>query len=180
MDGAPTIEPAEAVIATSPFTIRRQVRWADCDPAGVVHTGRFSDYVLSTADLFRRHLIGPGWQEATQRAGFGLPAKALSLVFQSSLWPHDAVDIAVYVGGIRPRTIDLLMRAVRADNRKPVFAARLTSICVTAGDRRIAMPWPGACRAAFANYHEQQAVPAELDIPGLRAPTTKEREDHAI
>lgn len=156
----------EEVIGTSPLTVRRQVRWADCDPAGVVHTGKFPDYVLSAAHLFRVHLLGRAWHDANREAGFAAPAKALSLVFQSSLWPRDAVDIAVFVGGIRVRTLDLLLRARRADDGRPVFLARLTSICVTAADRRVAMPWPEPYRDAYAGYREQHAVPAELGSLG--------------
>lgn len=161
------IEPVEEVVGTSPLTVRRQVRWADCDPAGVVHTGKFPDYVLSAAHLFRSHLLGRAWQERNREAGIAGPAKALSLVFESSLWPDDAVDIAVFVGGIRVRTIDLLVRARRTDDGRPVFMARLTSICVTAADRRVAMPWPDAYRTAHAAYRERHTAPAELGSLGL-------------
>lgn len=156
----------EEVIGTVPLTVRRRVRWADCDPAGVVHTGKFPDYVLSAAHLFRTHLLGPAWHDANREAGFAAPAKALSLVFQSSLWPRDEVDLAVFVGGIRIRTIDLLMQASRADDARPVFMARLTSICVTAADRRVARPWPEPYRDAHAAYREQHAAPQALNELG--------------
>ena len=29
----------EAVVHTAPVTVRRRVKWSDCDPAGVVYTG---------------------------------------------------------------------------------------------------------------------------------------------
>ena len=42
----------EAVVSKQPFTVRRRVRFGDCDPAGVVYTVQFSEYVVSAMDLF--------------------------------------------------------------------------------------------------------------------------------
>lgn len=159
---ASALVPLEQVIATAPFTIRREVRWSDCDPAGVVFTGRFSDYTLSATDLFRRHLLGSRWIDAGRTQGFITPAKALSLVFQGPLWPEDLIDITVWVGAIRTRTFDLLLQGVRANDRTPVFQARLTSICVAAADRHQAIPWPDAHRAVFVAYQDRHAVPETL------------------
>lgn len=159
--------PPEEVIGTRPLTVRRRVRWSDCDPAGVVHTARFGDYVLSAVDLFRAHLTGEAWHRDNHAAGFGTPAKALSLVFQSSLWPGDAFDIVVYVGDIRVRTLDLMMRARRADNGTPAFLARLTSICVSAADRRISMPWPEADRGRYEAYRTEHPTPQNFKDMGL-------------
>lgn len=164
--GETGLEPAEEVVGTAPLTVRRRIVWADCDPAGVVHTGRFPDFVLSAATLFRTFLLGAGWHDSGRSEGVGTPAKAISLVFQSSLWPRDAMDIAVFVGAVRTRTVDMLMQALRTDDRSPVFMARLTSICVSAADRRISSPLPDAYRQAFADYASQYAVPAELEEIG--------------
>ena len=41
----------EHVVSTHPFTVRRRIRWGDCDPAGVVYTGRFVEYLLGAVDL---------------------------------------------------------------------------------------------------------------------------------
>ncbi len=35
----------EAVLADTPFVVRRRVKWGECDPAGVVYTPSFSEYV---------------------------------------------------------------------------------------------------------------------------------------
>ena len=156
------LEPSEEVVGTAPLMVRRRVVWADCDPAGVVHTGRFPDFVLSAATLFRSFLLGARWHDRSRAEGIGMPAKAISLVFQSSLWPRDAIEIAVFVGAVRTRTVDMLMQAVRTDDRSPVFIARLTSICVSATDRRGSSPLPGTFRQAYADYASRHTVPAEL------------------
>jgi acyl-CoA thioester hydrolase len=42
----------EHVLRTLPFTVRRRVKWGECDPAKVVYTVTFSEYVISVAELF--------------------------------------------------------------------------------------------------------------------------------
>jgi acyl-CoA thioesterase FadM len=163
---APPTSATEWVESLCPFTVRRVARWADCDPAGVVHTPRFGDYVLSATDLFRAHLIGPDWHRRNREAGFGSPAKALSLVFQGSLWPGDAFDIEVYAGEIRTRTMDLLLRARRAQTDEPIFMARLSSICVRVDDRRESIAWSGAYADQYRIYRETAPPPVELAALG--------------
>ena len=154
--------PLEAVITTAPLTVRRHVRWTECDPAGVIFTGRLSDYVLSAAMVFRRFILDWRGPEMERAGGFLTPAKAMSLVFESALWPDDLVDIAVYVGAVRNRTIDLLLRATRADNGELVFRARLTSICMQSSGPRTAIAWPDDYRAKYVAYHDRHDVPGDL------------------
>ncbi|KFC64824.1 hypothetical protein FG93_05114 [Bosea sp. LC85] len=156
----------ERVLSREPFIVRRCARWAECDPAGVVHTGRFGDYALSATDLFRAHVIGRDWHRRNSSAGFGSPAKAISLVFHSPLWPGDQFDIAVFVGEIRVRSMDLLLSATRSDDGRAIFRGRLSSICVTAEDRTVAMPWPDDYRERYRSYARHVPVPADLQQMG--------------
>jgi acyl-CoA thioesterase FadM len=162
----PILVPLEQVITTEPFTLRREVRWADCDPAGVVFTGKFSDYALSATSLFRRHLLGARWTEVGRAHGIDTPAKALSLVFQGPLWPDDLTDITVWVGEIRTRTFDMLLQAVRADTQTPVFLGRLTTICISATERMVSKPWPEPYLAPFTAYQNRHTVPDTLKKMG--------------
>lgn len=36
----------EHVLSQLPFVVRRRVKWGECDPAGVVYTVTFSEYVI--------------------------------------------------------------------------------------------------------------------------------------
>ena len=60
----------EYVSSTRPFTVRRRVRWSECDPAGVVFAGNFSIYLHNAVALFRTEMLG----------GFAAPAVGLSKV----------------------------------------------------------------------------------------------------
>ena len=139
-------ESREEVISRSPFRVRRVARWSECDPAGVVYTGNFTEYMLSATHLFRRHVFGGTWKDIRDRIGIDTPNKALSLVFNGSLWPDDVFDIEVQVGEIRNRTFDFEVAAFRADDGSSVFTGSLSAVCVKADDRRIAAAIPESLR----------------------------------
>ena len=136
----------EEVVSTEPFTVRRVARWSECDPAGVVYTGNFAEYMLSAVHLFRRHVLLASWHEIKSHAKVDTPAKAISMVFNGSLWPDDVFDITVRVGDIRTRTFDFLASAIRADDGSSVFEGSVSAICVDAADRRVAAPIPPVLR----------------------------------
>jgi acyl-CoA thioesterase FadM len=171
--GAVTVDPAvlgrEYVAALSPFTVRRIVRWTECDPAGVVYLGNFPEYLISAVHLFRDRLFGRGWIAKDNRGGYQAPGKAIAMVFQSSLWPDDVFDMAVYVGAIRHRTMTLLVQARRADNGRNVFAGRVTSIFVTREDREKTLGIPDEIRRELESYRHATPVPPDL-VASLREP----------
>lgn len=159
----------EYVASLSPFTVRRIVRWAECDPAGVVYLGNFPEYLISAVHLFRDCLFGVGWISNDRRGGYQAPGKAISMVFQSSLWPDEVFDMSVYVGALRKRTMNLLVQARRADNGKNVFAGRVTSIFVTMDDREKTVGMPDAIRRDLERYQLENPAPPEL-AGSLREP----------
>ena len=165
----PSILGREYIAGTAPFTVRRIVRWTECDPAGVVYVGNFPEYLLSAVHLFRDRLFGVGWVMSDSQGGYQSPGKALSMVFQSSLWPNDIFDMAVYVGSVRSKTMDLLVQARRTDNGLKVFAGRVTSIFVTKGDRTAAIGVPDKIRDALDFYRTQNPPPADI-AASLQAP----------
>lgn len=172
--GEATVDPAvlgrEYVVSFSPFTVRRITRWTECDPAGVVYLGNFPEYLISAVHLFRDRLFGVGWIGKDRQSGYQAPGKAISLVFQSSLWPDDVFDMAVYVGPVRHRTMSLLVQARRADNGKNVFAGRVTSIFVDMDDREKTVGIPDVIRNKLEHYQSECPAPPEL-AASLREPS---------
>ena len=152
----------EQVIGSSPFTVRRAARWTECDPAGVVYAGNFTEYLLSAVHLFRRRVFGRDWGGIRGDLGVDLPAKATSLIYQGSLWPDDVFDIAVWVGAVRTRTFDFVAQARRQGGPDPVFAGRHSVICVTAADRRQATALPTELRTQLETEAVRSPPPAEL------------------
>jgi acyl-CoA thioesterase FadM len=139
-------EKREEVISKQPFRVRRVARWSECDPAGVVYAGNFPEYMLSAVHLFRRHVLDRTWQEIRSEARIDTPGKALSMVFNGSLWPDDVFDVEVRVGDVRTRTFDFDVAAFRAVDGTNVFTGKVSAICVSAEDRRAAVPIPDVLR----------------------------------
>jgi acyl-CoA thioesterase FadM len=142
-------ESSETVVSHLPFTVRRVARWTDCDPAGVVYTGKFTDYLLGAVMHFLRHIgYGPGAQRHDQRVG--LPGKHLSLTFHASLYPEDAVDIRISVAAIRRRTFDIVAKAYFADGRL-AFEGQFTPIAIHP-DKRESVEIPDALLHALSRH----------------------------
>ncbi len=141
----------EAVIAHAPFTVRRRIRWGECDPAGVVYTPCFSEYVIATAELFYERLFDTPPQRAKDELEFGTPTRALAFDFRRSLWPDESIDIEVAVDTIGTRTYTLAITARMSEGGDTAFVARLTPICVRRGTRD-AISVPAGLRDALEQY----------------------------
>jgi acyl-CoA thioesterase FadM len=165
----PSLLGREYVASLAPFTVRRIVRWTECDPAGVVYLGNFPEYLISAVHLFRDRLFGQGWIAKDNRGGYQAPGKAIAMVFQSSLWPDEVFDMEVYVGALRRRTMSLLVQARRADNGRNVFAGRVTSIFVTMDDREKTLGIPDEIRSELETYRNANPTPPAL-VESLREP----------
>ena len=151
----------ESVISTNPVTVRRRVRFGDCDPAGVVYTVRFSDYVVSAMDLFLSELLGG--PPLDQLENVHTPIKALSFVFADSLRPSEEFDMVVDVRDIRTRTFDLAITA-RRPSGEPVFEALVTPICVTAAERR-SVAIPDRLRTLLTHYQQRTGSAYASTLP---------------
>lgn len=138
------IDPTECVIGERPFTVRRRVRWGECDPAGVVYTGHFTDYLISAVTLFHEHLFGESGASYGRRQSIQMPCKAMSLAFGRALWPADVFDMVVGVAAIRTRSYDIDVKAALSDGT-PVFEGRVSPVCLAVSERR-AIPIPDDLR----------------------------------
>ena len=151
------LDATEQVVQRVPLRVRRRVKWSECDPAGVVYTGRFCDYVLSAFELFMRHLLDLPEHEARERLGFGTPAKALSLEFLASLRPDDEFEMTVRVAAIRIHTFVLEIDAHNLTGRG-LFRATLTPILIGHDDRTRSIELPDLLRASLERYRQGCSV----------------------
>jgi acyl-CoA thioesterase FadM len=140
----------EQVIETTPLTVHRRARWAECDPAGVVYTVNFCEYVASAFELFMAELLGGPLQTMKQRHGLATPARALTLEFTGPLRPDEEFIMTVVVADVRTRTFDLIIQGCSKGGRD-IFRAKLTPIAVDP-DTRAAVPIPGVLRERLDRY----------------------------
>ena len=154
----------EHVVGEVPLVIRRRVKWGECDPAGVVYTVTFSEYVISAAELFYGALFKTTPQRAKAQQGFGTPSRALAFEFERSLYPDDEFDMTVTVGDVRSRTYVLNITG-RTPAGETVFVATLTPVCVARDERR-SIEIPEHFRQALLAYRDACAAalpPASKD-----------------
>jgi len=142
----------EYVLSTDPFIVRRKARWGECDPAGVVYTGRFVDYLLSAVSLFHENLLNEAVETYKKRFAFQTPCKGLSLVFDGALWPNDFFDMHVSVGDLRSSSYDVLVRAIKIDG-SAVFSGVVSPICIAHNERR-SIPIPDDMRTRLEAYRK--------------------------
>ncbi len=147
-------EPMQYVRSHRPFVLRQTVKWSDCDPAGVVYTGRFVEYVTTTFRAFLAHILDGNIEAYVARYGVDFPAKAISFVFDASLRPDDRFDVEVRVAGIRNTTFECEFACTLAG--KPCFTARMTTICVSPSERK-AIRVPEGLRAKLVPFLAEAA-----------------------
>ncbi|RWA56350.1 thioesterase [Cupriavidus sp. UYMSc13B] len=142
----------EYVVSQVPLVVRRRVKWGECDPAGVVYTVTFSEYVLSAAELFYGSLFQTTPQRAKHEQGFGTPSRALAFEFERSLRPDEEFEMTVLVTDVRSRTYVLEVVA-RTPENEVVFVARLTPVCIARDERR-SIEIPSSFRERLERYRE--------------------------
>ena len=140
----------EYVRSTRPLIVRKCVKWGECDPAGVVYTATFADYVVQAAELFYGELFGIPPQQAKREHRFGTPSRALSFDFRRSLHPDEAFDLAVRVAEVHSRTYALEITGTTPEG-EVVFIAHLTPVCVARPERR-SIEIPAPFRQALLDY----------------------------
>jgi 4-hydroxybenzoyl-CoA thioesterase len=130
----------EALVENLPVTIRRRVKWGECDPAGVVYMVNYGEYVVSAYEMLMAELLGDEFQKAKVGLGVALPARAFKIDFIASLRPDDEFIMTAEVSDIRTKTFDVVVRG-RSLDRADVFLATLTPIAVHPSERS-AIPLP--------------------------------------
>lgn len=151
------VESYESVISRVPFRVRRRVRWSECDPAGVVYTGKFVDFMLGAVNLFYANLLDTPYRDFARTLGVDTPCRGLDMDFRGALWPEDEFTMTVTVAALRQSTFDLRVRAAQDDGRE-VFVARFTPICIPRGAERKSMPIPPAYREALQPHMDPSAT----------------------
>ncbi len=84
-------------VSTVPYVQRRIVQWGECDPAGIVYTPRFLDFVLEAMEGWQRQVLGVDWTKLNSELAMGMPVVHAELDFHSPLRGGDELDLEVTV-----------------------------------------------------------------------------------
>lgn len=143
-------EAYESIVSQSPLVVRKRVRWADCDPAGVVYTGKFSEYLLVAVGYFLDTLGEGHYSQWVKSLAVDTPCKGMELEFHGALWPEDVFDMSVGVAAIREHSYDLRVEATQVGGRR-VFTGRFSPICISREVRK-RVPIPEAMRTLLLRH----------------------------
>ncbi len=95
----------EEVISTEPLTIRRVVRWSECDPAGVAFTPKFLEYAVSAQEALISLLLGGKIHTRKRELGIDFPMRGAELDFRSPLHLDATFEMIVTVLELRSRAV---------------------------------------------------------------------------
>ena len=140
----------EAVSSVLPLVVTKRVRWADCDPAGVVFTGKFNEYMLIAVNYFFNELGEGNYFQWVKDLNVDTPCKGLDMEFHGALWPEDEFDMHCTVSGIREHSYDIRIDAKQKDGRR-IFTGRFSPICISREVRKRA-PIPQAMLDALQKF----------------------------
>ncbi len=120
----------EGLISREPLVVMKRVRWADCDPAGVVYTGKFTEYLLVAVSYFFNELAQGNYFHWLATLEVDTPCKGMELEFHGALWPEDEFEMRCTVAEIRQHSYDLRVEAAQKDSRR-IFSGRFSPVCIS-------------------------------------------------
>jgi acyl-CoA thioester hydrolase len=135
-----------------------RVRFAECDPQGIVFNSRYLEYFDVAMTEIWREAIGP-YEQATADAGVDLVVAEAGIRYRDSLRFDDVFDLRATVRRIGTTSMITAIAVVR--DGTVVAEGELRHVFLDREAGRPA-PIPDAVRAAFEPYLE----PAETPDPG--------------
>jgi 4-hydroxybenzoyl-CoA thioesterase len=139
-----------------PYIIRRTVKWGECDPAGIVYTPRFLDWILEAAESFFADIVGVDWFQLNQRDGLGSPSVSTKIDFRKPIKHGDPFSICVLVRKLTRSTITYVMRG-RNGAGELCFEAELVS-CIIDHRKMKSVSIPDHIRQPILDYQAATAA----------------------
>ena len=131
----------------TPFQYERQIRFSQCDPAGIVF---YPQYFVMFNDLMEAwvdHGLGIGFNDLITRRRIGLPTVRLEADFRAVSRMGDSVILSLAVERIGARSLGLALNCKSADNELRMAVRQV--IVTTSLDTHQAIPVPADLRAAI-------------------------------
>ena len=137
---------------SQPFTLRRQVEFNHCDPAGIVFYPRYYEMISALVERFFADACGMGWGQMTQ-GGTGTPMGEIRIRFAAPSRLEDWLDLSLTVRAIGRASATFDLACHCAGELR--FSGEATVIHATLGDSTApgrALRWPEALRSEMSRY----------------------------
>ena len=138
--------------AWTPFVHRRTIVWGDTDPAAIVYTGRFLDFMLEAIEALMRERIGADWYRMTVDDKVGTPFVNVGLDFKSPVTPREPLDIRVLVSRVGRTSVTCAAQGSGAESGVLKFTGSATFVFAAASRKPCAIP------AAYRGALETEAA----------------------
>jgi acyl-CoA thioester hydrolase len=132
-----------------------RVRFAECDPQGIVFNSRYLEYFDVAMTEIWREALGP-YDQATAEAGVDLVVAEAGVRYRDSLRFDDVFDLRASVARIGTTSMTTAIAVVRGGEL--VAEGELRHVFLSRDDGR-PTPIPAAVRAAFEPYLEASEAP---------------------
>ncbi|MBP2297368.1 acyl-CoA thioesterase [Azospirillum picis] len=132
------------------FVTRRTVRFADCDPAGIVYFPRCFDLLNGVVEDWWAEM-GIPWRVMIPERAIGLPTVAMAANFVAPSRLGDELVCTLTVVRLGGASLDLRHSVAGDDGVR--FRAEQTVVCTALATNR-PQPWPDDLRAAVTRYLE--------------------------
>ena len=109
--------------------------WAEADPAGIVYTGRFTDYALRAIDAWMEARAGAGFYRINTEWGIGTPFVHTECDLRSPARPGEAIHIEVGIERIGKTSLTFRLWGRVAKEGRLIFEGRFACVCVPAIDQ---------------------------------------------
>lgn len=125
-----------------------RVRFAECDPQGIVFNARYLEYFDVAMTEIWREAVGP-YEQATADAGVDLVVAEAGIRYLDSLRFDEVFELRATVARIGTTSMTTAIEVVR--DSTVVAAGELRHVFVDPGEGR-PVPIPDAVRTAFGPY----------------------------
>ena len=134
------------------FTVRRKVRFADCDAAGIVFFPRYFEMLNGVVEDWFAGPLTLSFRELHLERGASVPTASVEARFVAPSRLEDQLDFALTVTRLGGASCTLRHRISSGDQLR--FEATQTIVHVGASLKP--EPWPDALRARIAPFLETQ------------------------
>ena len=146
-----------------PLVVRRAARWGECDPAGIVYTPRFSDWVIEAVESFFATVLQVPWLDLRRSHGLASPMARVSLDFKRPVAAGDEIDIELEVARVGRTSLTFAITGRRRSDS--CFTAEVTTVFVDiASDTPTRIP--DLLRDRAARFHVGQTTKKAREEPG--------------
>ncbi|MCO5976018.1 acyl-CoA thioesterase [Ideonella oryzae] len=132
------------------FEARRQVRFGDCDPAGIVYYPRYMDLINSVIEDWWAQ-AGLSWHAELPRRGLFTPLSHLETQFLRPSRMGDTLTATLWVESLQRSSIRLQLLLSAPGPHQERLVARVRQVCVDR-DTQAPCAWPRDVRAQLSTW----------------------------